>query len=315
MSLFSGFRLSFSIFGRFIFKLPGLIGLYAVLIALCFAAYSTWLNLEAAPLLVIAGAFAIFAAVGILLTVHPYLIGTRIGLSMLGQETGNDHGKLLRGAILHGVILGVMTAAATYFVFALIDLGSGLNFAEPSYVYTIDPISDLSVHLTDRSPDTTGTIIALIALAVRAAMLPVFARIVAGNEAGYSLDGIGKNFPKVMLMLLAATVIAATLKPLVLTDTYLLVATTDLLHDANALFSNVASGQFLGFSWANLALFAATVLLSIWLISLQCAVAALTYDDRTQGARLSKVQVFEDRLAMRDEIGELYCNRTQGARG
>ncbi len=300
--------LSFSILWRFLLVLP----LWAVFyIAISLIPLIGSLSLLATvPILGLLGLLIltpIAIAVSCILSVHPYLIGTRIGLQALGIETNTSSKRLLKGSIGFGIFEGIIvfffSAALAAVAYALVQNGVGSAEAVGGEKIT-DPVAILSRSVAFGTLTVFTVLSSIVVMALRAAILPALANFAVGRSPRGSLhgllDGFGEKFITMMLLMLMITAISALAIPFA-GDAFQFIGLTNMLSNAlNGIIVFALAEREMSITLAHVAIVFGAIILSVWLFCLQCAGAALSYEDRAHQIVLEK----QSKEAARRDIPE-----------
>ncbi len=296
MILLRAFPLSLSILWRFLLVLPvwtvfyvvlTVFSLYGAIHVLAYIPVVGFLLLMLFPLMI--------GAIVYVISMHPYLVGIRIGLNVLGVRTTSSQVGLLGAAVGYGVVEGIAGFALSAIVLGatLIVFQGGLPFDEAirqalQAEAVRDPVAVLSRQVAFGALTVLSFVTVVAAMALRAALLPVLARAAAGRDSGgraaVPFGGFGTGFAAMMLVLVAITGLATVAIPLV-GDAFAYLGLTGVLTDRlDDVVLFVVGEQEASFTLANALLVAIALVVSIWLFCLQCAGAALNYERRASPA-------------------------------
>ncbi|WP_162617557.1 hypothetical protein [Yoonia maritima] len=274
-------------------------------------------NLFVTLLAMIVIPFAITAIVYII-SMHPYLIGIRIGLRVLGFRTDPSQKRLLIGATGYGLLEAIVAFIFTSILFAgsLILLRSEVGLLTALQVDpTVDPIATLSRELAFGAITVLSFLSAVAVMALRAAILPALANFAAGrspNGVSYSsIDGFGSNLITMMALLLMITGISAVIIPFAGDAFGYLGLTNVLTNELGDIVLFVFDDKDVSFTMLHAFMVAAAILVSIWLFCLQCAGAALSYASRAAQSAASRNAAVEAQHARSEDIGALLRSRMQ----
>jgi len=284
------FPLSFAILWRFLLVLPLWIVFYTILSVL--AAFGVLELLGSIPVL---GIFALFAlplvlmAITYTISVHPYLIGIGIGLRSRGIKTDPSQGRLIKAAIIYGLIESILAYILLVVLFAASILVLKTEVAWASALY-VDQIPDPMTALSRQIAFGTLTVLSLLSniavMCLRAALLPSFAGAAAGTDPDGRphslLDGFGTSFVLMMLTLLLITVISSLIIPFAGDAISYVGLTSILTSQLDQIVLYATSDQAFSFTLRHAMLIVLAILLSIWLFCLQCAGAVLSYECRSK---------------------------------
>lgn len=311
MFLLRALPLSLAILWRFMIAAPFLVVLYMALVIGSFALSYVALMIFA-PLAIVTGIVGI--ALAFIVAVHPYLIGTKIGLQVLDIKTGDP--AHFKNAMLYGLI-----EAIAGFIVAMVILAVGLLITtgglDPRALMSVNPSNDPTAAIGSALTSDAGLIamaIVIGGLMLRAALLPALAGAAAGRDPRSSLhtplSGFGSNFVPMTVFLILVGGIGALLLPLFGMVSGLGLAQL-LTNDLTAAIYQYTSdsGEEITYSVGSIAMIAGAVVASVWLLCLQCAAAALSYEARIAQAETRKIQIREDNKADPDEIRDLLRSR------
>lgn len=261
--------------------------------------------------------FATMAIIYIL-SMHPYLIGIRIGLQVLGFKTDPSQKRLLIGATGYGLLEAIVAFIFTAFLFAgsLILLQSEVGLAAALNVDpTLDPIATLSHELAFGALTLLSFLSAVAVMALRAAILPALASFAAGrspNRVSYSpVDGFGANFVMMMLLMLMITGISAVIIPFAGDASEYLGLINLLTNELGEVVLFVFGDKDVSFTMLHAFIICGAIIVSVWLFCLQCAGAALSYASRADQSILNRKVAVQAQQARSEDIGELLRSRMQ----
>lgn len=279
------FPLSFSILWRFLIALPVWVILYIIMTVL--SVYGFVALAGVIPAVGWLVGMVLGLAVSFIITMHPYLLGIHIGLSVLGVRPKTSQTELFGPAIGYGIVeaaVGFVLSGAVLAVWLMavqgnLDTNAALNAERAK-----DPVMELSRSLAFG----TITIVALISnavlIALRAALLPVLAGAAAGRSprggSHAPFQGFGNSFLSIMAVLLMSIGFCTFVIPyLAGAADYvgLISSLTNGLTEAVLFFS---SEQEFSFTVGHAIMVVVVIVLSVWLFCLECAAAALAYQAR-----------------------------------
>ncbi len=277
--------LSLSVFWRFLLVMPLWLILYipiGILGALVMVVASL------VPVLGILVAIALILALNGMMAIHPMLLAIRLGLQVRGIKGEKSNKKLLVAAMGYGgleaffalVVFGVGGAL-------LIFSASGKEFVDV-FVGGPDGVGQFEQLFAD-GPAALFVLAVLLLLGLfRVALLPVLAGAAAGRDPERyhhtPMNGFGKRFPGVMFALIMSVILMGLLYYLMIT--------------AFAKYGIYSGGPGFPFSESDIAapggagdlysglftmvlpVFLGNLLIVAWVICLQAATAALTFEDR-----------------------------------
>lgn len=277
--------LSFAVFWRFMLVLPAWALIYILLAATTFYGFLTLIGgipVVGVFLLIVAPIAA--SIVSYIISMHPYLIGIRIGLRVLGQPTEPSQHKLMVAAVGYGLVEGLVAALFSLVIFALwlLLMQSGLDDLRIIMQQRVtDPTASLSTQIAFGRYTAMTMISAVCALLLRAALLPVLASAAAGRRptggAHRPFDGFGAQLPVMVLLLLMIAALSTVVLPFMGSGAEFLGLTQVLVTKLDSVILFVT-----GKSQTHITLLHAVIVLgaistSVWLFALQCAGAALAY--------------------------------------
>lgn len=300
--------LSISILWRFLLVLP-LWAVFYIAISLIPLVGSLSL-LNTFPVLALLGLLILTPlsiVVSSILSIHPYLIGIRLGLQTMGIETNKSSKRLLKGSIGFGIfegLIGFLFSAALFAVFYAL-LKNGIGSAEAIGAEKItDPIAILSRGAAFGTLTVFSVLSSIAVMALRAAILPALANFTVGRSPRGSLhgllDGFGEKFITMMLLMLMITGISALAIPIA-GDAFQFIGLTNMLSNAlNGIVVFALAEREISITLTQTAIAFGAIILSVWLFCLQCAGAALSYENRAREIVLEK----ESKEAARRDIPE-----------
>lgn len=315
--LLRAFPLSISILIRFLLVLP----LWAIFyIAITVIAIVSSLQIMAtAPIvgIMVLMILSVLAfAISYIISMHPYLIGIRIGLRVLGIETRQSQKRLLAGAVGFGfleaivatVLLGIILVGDVLVIQRDFGLLSAIDIDQIP-----DPVASLSRQISFGVLVVLPILSSIVVMALRAALLPAMANFVVGRDPSgrfrSNLDGFGANFITMMLLMLMITGVSAVVIPLV-GDAFQYVGLTTALLDGLSDIVLFAFGeQEMTFTLAHALAVIAALIISIWLFCLQCAGAALSYENRVNAISIGKKLKTKSSLGGHESMAELRRSR------
>lgn len=314
------FPLSLTIFWRFMLVLPLWTIFYLFLV--CISVLGLFSVLGSLPGLGLIGMIVIpllMTAISYIIMVHPYLIGIGIGLGALGVRRYRPAGQMLKTAVGFGVVeailativVGVSTAIAMVFMFGVLPSLMEISAQRPT-----DPIAATSIILVNGALNIVGLAGGLAAMMLRAAMLPAMAGAAAGKGgegAAGLFDGFGENFLSMMALLLLITLLSTFIMPLVAMMSFGAIEYLGLSHVLTEKLSDivlyVSRGREIEFNLLHLLAILIAISVSVWLFSLQCAGAALSYASRSIPTRAQEQQAQQERETLKQDIGDLLRSR------
>lgn len=286
--------LTFAIFWRFLLLFPLWLLFYIILVVISFLGLADLA--KSIPLLGILLLFVVPPAISMILIMHPFLIGIRIGLRALGHETRAPEGRIFKIAILFGLFELVMAL-----IFGVLAFGTAIlfGFGEMDFQSAVatwqhaDPVSGLARLIGLGGIAVLPILGSVIAMAFRAAILPAMAVAVATPPKRFGVwslfDGVGKNFV-VMMAVMTGSVAVSSLAVPALSDTAHHLGLGTLLSESLGSFVFLVSRGAVGHMTLDYAVVLfVTIALSVLLFSLQCAAAALSYEGQGNRVGLSRV--------------------------
>ena len=317
MILLRSFPLSLSIFWRFLLVLPLWTVFYLVITT--FSVFGSLMLIGSNLIVTIFAMIVIpfvMTAIVYIISMHPYLIGIRIGLRVLGFRTDPSQKRLLIGATGYGLLEAIVAFIFTSILFAgsLILLRSEVGLLAALQVDpTVDPIATLSRELAFGAMTVLSFLSAVAVMALRAAILPALANFAAGrspNGVSYSsVDGFGANFGMMMALLLMITAISAVIIPFAGDAFEYLGLTNVLTNELGDIVLFVFGDKDVSFTMLHAFMVATAILVSIWLFCLQCAGAALSYASRAEQSVSRREVAVQAQQARSEDIGELLRSR------
>ena len=322
MLLLRAVPLSFAIFWRFILVLPLWTIFYAVLVAFFMWAVLASISLGMVGLVVLFPLLSLAGiAVSYIIAVHPYLVATRIGLRARGIQTDYSDKRIFGAAVGYGVFEAVVGSMIAFGFAAVVALATGgadaLATLNPPQV--TDPMATIASQAMRASPDLLILVIAAVVMALRAALLPVLAQAAAGRSPeGHPhapLAGFGQNFVPLMVLLAAIALFSIGFRAF-LGNAVSVLGLVGLLTDGLRDSIELLMGQRLfAFDKADTLTLVGVILLSIWLFSLQCAGAVVSFEcSMTQTAAKKKAVAAATRQETAD-IGDLLRARMPKRQG
>lgn len=323
MLLLRAFPLSLAITWRFLIIIPLWAILYLLMTVLTF--WGSFLVIGIAVRIPLIGSILVIflsilsIAFTFLILIHPYLTAIRIGLNVLGVKTEPSEKRLLGAAAGYGLIQWILNLLLLVIIAAVATLFVGSNFHFASLFYgdqLTDPIAYLSQRISFGSLTVLSAISGFAILALRAAMLPVLANVAAGRDPrGRSYTpahGFGQGFVTMLTILLVMIILSVLIMQFVSDAAGYVGLTNVLTSQLGQAVSFVASdAQDFTFTPKHAALIAIAIFVSVWLFCLQCAAAALNYENRSIQSPEEKQAIIADQQAKSQEIGDLLRSRMQ----
>lgn len=316
MLLLRAIPLSFAIFWRFLLVLPLWTIFYAALIAFSISAFL------AAPQLGLIGIMVIWPILGLLsvaityiIAVHPYLVAIRLGFRARGISSEYSDKRIFGAAVGFGLFEAIVGSivAYTFAAIALVIATGGANFATLYAPQVTDPMATLATQATRTSPNVLIIVIAIAIMALRAALLPVLAQAAAGRSPeGHPhapLAGFGQNFAPLMVLLVGITLFSIGVH-LFIGNAVSILGLVGLLTDGLRDTIDLLIGQrAFAFDFNDTIVLIGIILLSIWLFSLQCAGAVVSYESsmsQNAAKKQAKAEAIKEETA---DIGDLLRAR------
>lgn len=317
MILLRAFPLSLSILWRFILVLPLWTVFYTVITVISvFGVLSLLASIPIVGLLFLIVAPLLGIVITYIIAIHPYLIGIRIGLRVLGFKAESSQERLLGGAVVYGLVeaivaflfLVVITAGFIIVIQTELALSDALDVPQIT-----DPIADLSREIAFGALNVLAVLSSIAVMALRAALLPVLAGVAAGGGSNgrlhTPLGEFGANFASMMGLLLMISAISTVVIPFV-GDAFRYVGLTSVLsNQLSDVVLFVVGEKDVAFTLAHALLVLAAIILSIWLFCLQCAGAALSYESRSGQTAKEKQAVAMAQQANSQSIADLRRSR------
>ena len=255
-------------------------------------------------------------AIHYIIAMHPYLVGIRIGLRVLGFKTVSSQERLLGSAIVLGLIEALITFALLVVITAvfILNVQTGMTLSDAADVPQItDPMAELSRRIVYGGLAILSVISSIAVMAVRAALLPVLASAAAGrNETGRlhgPLGEFGASFFTMFGLLLMITAISTVVIPFMGSAVRYVGLTSVLTGQLDNIVLFVIGEKEIAFTLTHALLVVTAIVVSIWLFCLQCAGAALSYERRsTQQAEEIEVAAQAEQASSLD-IAELRRSR------
>ena len=283
MLLLQTFPLSVAIFWRFMLVLPLWTLFYIFLTAITFYGFFTILiGIPVIGLLLLVLIPVVSTIISYIISMHPYLIGIRIGLRVLGHKTEHSQHKLMIAAVGYGFIEGLVAVLLSAVIFAawlMVQQGDIEQVRAILHAQVPDPVASLSQQVAFGRYTALTAISGVVALLLRAALLPTLASVSAGrNHRPY--DEFGAKLPLMVLLLLMITAVSTIMLPLMGTGASYLGLTQALVShlDRVILFVTGKGGEF---TMLHAFVIAGSVCVGVWLFCLQCAGAALAHSGET----------------------------------
>jgi len=283
MLLLQTFPLSVAIFWRFMLVLPLWTLFYIFLTAITFYGFFTILiGIPVIGLLLLVLIPVVSTIISYIISMHPYLIGIRIGLRVLGHKTEHSQHKLMIAAVGYGFIEGLVAVLLSAVIFAawlMVQQGDIEQVRAILHAQVPDPVASLSQQVAFGRYTALTAINEVVALLLRAALLPTLASVAAGrNHRPY--DEFGAKLPLMVLLLLMITAVSTVMLPLMGTGASYLGLTQALVShlDRVILFVTGKGGEF---TMLHAFVIAGSVCVGVWLFCLQCAGAALAHSGET----------------------------------
>lgn len=288
MLVLRSFSLSLSVFWRFLLVLPLWTVFYVLLTGI--SVIGLLKIATAIPgiglLLMLVLPLAVFL-INCIIGIHPYLIGIGIGLKVLGIKTDPTQKGLFTAAIGYGFVvalIGLFLSAVLLAISLFLIYGEISQFSLSAAERLTDPIASLSQKFAFGAIDAAALFNGLAMIALFAALLPVFAGAAAGRDPDggphSAMSGFGDSFLSMLFLLLAITGLSGLAVSLIgdaVEYVGLISVLTTQLQDI-VLFS--IGDRSPSINVLDVIIAFGTIVFAIWLFSLQCAAAALSYESR-----------------------------------
>ncbi len=310
MITIEAFPLSLRILMRLFVILPKWIIAYLVVITFVTAASLTVIEGVPGIGLVLLILLPIFGfCVALTLAIHPYLVGIRAGLDLLGEPYEDENLPLFRSALLISVIEALLAAMVSVVLLvgyqfmvggtiSLDLLGTLAATKDPSTV-ALQELRNLSWGYVTLA----SFLVAAVRLALRAALLPVMAMAAAGRAPRMMQSGHGRVFGSHFLGLFTLLLVT------IATGHFLLTAVLSgfghfgfvsfILGGLGDIAQRTLSGSALMFGWGLKQFFVilAGALLALWLFALECAGAAVAFQASNAAASPKPTEVIKQEHA------------------
>lgn len=316
MLLIKTFPLSLAIFWRFMLVLPVWTLFYILLTALTFYGLLTLIGgIPVVGIVLLLIVPIIGTIVTYIISMHPYLIGIRIGLKVLGHPTEQSQHRLMVAAVGYGFIEGLIAVLISALFLALWLLAFESDFAiirDLAHQRTIDPSAVLAQQIAYGRFAAMTTISAVVTLVLRAATLPALASAAAGRSRNGGphkpFDGFGAKLPMMILLMLMITGVSTVALPLLGSGAQYLGLIQALVTKLDGVILFVTGKSQTQITLLPVFLIVCAISLSVWLFALQCAGAALSY---TGGGSRPKPPASKLPPISSDEFGALRRGRMQ----
>lgn len=316
MILLRSFPLSLSIFTQLLVRLPLWFSYYLVLILLTVFGSLFALSLPLLGVIVWLLLAIGWLVISAILTMHPWLVGIRCGLNILGHKTEQDEGRLMLRAAFYGfaeAICGFMISAVTICLALMIVTGTMDLSAFQQAEHLKDPTAEIAQALAAGQLTLLSILTALAVLALRAAFLPALASAAAGRDPGgrvlSPLNGFGSGLIGMIVVLCIAAGISAFAIPALGAGAAYIGLIDVLTRQLGEVVLFAANDGKLNFTLKHVVLIASAVLFAIWVFSYKCAAVALNYDQRVRQVVARRQMHLEDRKGQAGDIRALRQSR------
>ncbi len=310
MLVLRAFPLSFSILWRFILVLPVLLIFLAV-----YVTFTVFWGL-------FMGFFSIYLTAAMIMgmtfvmAMIPTLTGIRMGLQARGETLRGHYGKVFGAALGYGGVEAflrlLMAFGAAGAVVFLTPALSSENFW-PVLMQTLSPGIE-GGSSTELDMGTVALLISLLLYAMlRTALLPVLAGAAACSDPGSAFhtpfSGFGSSFFALFILQILIYLLPIILIPAAVIAAIHFDLTGPLITRAaelQAIFVEGASYQFAVIDGITLA---AVIVFCLWLFSLQCAGAVLSFEKRRENSTQQEADRPEVQRIPADELREMVRAR------
>ena len=291
MLLLRTFPLSFGILWRYVIVLPILLIAFAMM------------GFLAVFWGVIAGFFSIYLSLAIIMaliftiSMVPLMTGIRLGLQAKGITVRGNYGKVMLSALGYGLFEAIVRIVITFGVTAaLIFLSQTLTFDNfiPVFAQAIGLGSEVPVNIeaiesdaieSDAIESDAGLLVILLSLLpfalLRAAFLPAFAGGAACADPGAGFHtpfvGFGRSFLSLSILVIILYLAPFLAIPAAIYVIFQLGLDAAIFERLMVVGENIMSGGGYEFAMIDAYCVGGVVLFSLWLFSLQCAGAVLSY--------------------------------------
>jgi hypothetical protein len=310
MLVLRAFPLSFAILWRFILALPILLIFLAV--------YVTFTVIWG----IFVGFFSIYLTVAMIMgmtfvmALIPTLTGIRLGLQAREETVRGHFGKVFGAALGYGgieaflrMLLAFGAAGAVVFLTPAL---SSENFW-PVFMQTVSPSVE-GGSSTELDMGTVAFLITLVLYAMlRAALLPTLAGAAACGDPGSGFhtpfSGFGSSFFALFILQILIYLLPIILIPVAIIAAIHFDLTGPLVARAAELQAIVLEGASYQFALIDGIMVAAVIVFSLWLFSLQCAGAVLSFAERRENRSQQDADRPEVQRIPADDLREMVRAR------